>query len=256
MTNYIRCRIPESIPTRYDFFCELTDAVFPELCGKNEGYSAYTRACMSAAKQVGLIDEDEIALGEALDDYMIKEESDFFRLMFEMNEAHKFTSSSPKDVSLMDPANVCPKNNDDYKKENDPKEKKKMLTIRAYKVFDYSFISFCENNTTRTWRTPPTDKKSGDKAKADLFFEGASFFTYLLLKRPECKHNALPFFEKCLGYLGIEINSDIIRSVLGDFGFEHDIHKESVHGTASFHRLANRSTALCGNSRPRHRALP
>lgn len=237
MSKYLSCHIPDRIPGLYDFFCELTDAVFPELFGKNEGYSAYSAACMRAVKQVGLLDEGEAALTAVMDGYIVEENSDLFRLMYEMNEAHKIISGKAKDIDLVNPeTTVSVKSNTGR---NYPPEH----AIRAYKAFSYTLSAFCENNTMRTWRTPP--KNGTGVTAAGNFFKGAVLFTYLLLKRPECKDNVLPFFERCLGYLGIQIESDIIKSVLEDFGFEHE-QKEVLHGNVPFNRLSNRATRLLG----------
>ena len=237
MSKYLSCHVPEYIPGLYDFFCELTDAVFPELAGKNEGYSAYSAACMKAVKQVGLLDNDEAALTAVMDGYIVEENSDLFRLMYEMNAAHKLISGKAKDIDLVNPETVVSVKSSTSK--NPPRE----LAIRAYKAFSYTLSAFCENNTMRTWRTPP--KNGVGVSAAGNFFKGAVLFTYLLLKRPECQDNVLPFFKKCIGYLGIEIKSDIILSSLEDFGFDCE-EKTTCHGDVPFHRLSNRATKLLG----------
>ena len=71
--------IPEKMPSRQHFIKEFLEAIFPDLEAMNctkTGYG-YSVACERAARETGLLNSN-------LEEYELKEDSNLFRLLFEM----------------------------------------------------------------------------------------------------------------------------------------------------------------------------
>ena len=201
--------IPEQMPSRSDFLMMFFDAIFPDLealnCTKT-GYG-YTSACDQAAREIGLLSRD-------LDHVRLEEDSNIFRLMFEMAQSSKLIFN--KNPNL--------------------------IADKAYEYYSETLFTFCDQTSgvIKFWL-----KQNGSNKRVNKSFDAALFFTHLLLSRKACASNRQPFFEKCLEYVGITDIEDAVSNKLFNFDWE-ELGDQGTIGEKSFIRLANKASILLG----------
>lgn len=205
--------IPEKMPSRQHFIKEFLEAIFPDLEAMNctkTGYG-YSVACERAARETGLLNSN-------LEEYELKEDSNLFRLLFEM--AQNSETIFNKTPSL--------------------------LADNAYKQYAYTLSKFTsdECGNIKNWLKEPGSDKT-----VRISFEAALFFSFLLLSRKACLSQRKPFFEKCLEYVGITDIEGAVSYKLFDYDWDEIEKKEPLneeHGDNAFSRLNNNAIILFG----------
>ncbi len=201
--------IPERMPCRSEFLTAFLDAIFPDLdalhCTRT-GYG-YTAACEQAAREAGLF-------SDALAENGLPEDSDVFRLLYEMAQSSEAIFGRTPNL----------------------------LTDRAYARYSDTLFTFCDQDSgsLKGWL-----KQTGSSNRVNKSFDAALFFTFLLLRRPACAQERRPFFEKCLGYVGITDVEDAVCCKLFRFDWAQ-LGGRGTAGAKSFTRLANSASILLG----------
>lgn len=201
--------IPEQMPCRSDFLVMFFDAVFPDLealnCTKT-GYG-YTSACEQAARETGLLSSD-------LEDNRLEEDSNIFRLMFEIAQNSEIIfNKSPS-----------------------------LIADKAYECYSQTLFSFCDqtSGSLKGWL-----KQTGSNNRINKSYDAALFFTFLLLSRKACSSNRKEFFVKCLENVGITDIEEAVSYKLFNFDWE-ELGEQGTIGERTFTRLANKASILLG----------
>lgn len=201
--------IPEQMPSRSDFLTMFFDAIFPDLKAMNctkTGYG-YTSACEQAARETGLL------LNE-LDDNRLEEDSNIFRLMYEMAQSSEtIFNKSPN-----------------------------LIADKAYECYSETLFTFCDQTSgvIKFWL-----KQNGGNKRVNKSFDAALFFSFLLLSRKACVSNCKSFFKKCLEYIGVTEIEDAVSYKLFNFDWE-ELGDQGIIGEKTFTRLANNANILLG----------
>ena len=201
--------IPEQMPSRRDFLTMFLDAIFPDLkalkCTKT-GYG-YTSACEQAARETGLLSSE-------LEDNRLEEDSNIFRLMYEMAQSSEFIFNKATNL----------------------------IADKAYDYYPETLFTFCDQTSgvIKFWL-----KQNGSNKRVNKSFDAALFFTFLLLSRKACATKRKPFFEKCLEYVGITEIEDAVSYKLFNFDWE-ELGVQGTIGERTFTRLANNASILLG----------
>lgn len=201
--------IPEQMPCRSDFLVMFFDAIFPDLealnCTKT-GYG-YTSACEQAARETGLLSSD-------LEDNRLEEDSNIFRLMFEIaRNSEIIFNKSPS-----------------------------LIADKAYEYYSQTLFSFCDqtSGSLKGWL-----KQTGSNNRINKSYDAALFFTFLLLSRKACSSKRKDFFVKCLENVGITDIEDAVSYKLFNFDWE-ELGEQGTIGERTFTRLANKASILLG----------
>lgn len=201
--------IPEQMPSRSDFLTMFFDAIFPDLKALNctkTGYG-YTSACEQAARETGLLTNE-------LEDNHIDEDSNIFRLMFEIAQnSETIFNKTPN-----------------------------LIADKAYEYYSETLFSFCDqtSGSLKGWL-----KQTGSNNRVNKSFDAALFFSFLLLSRKACVSKRKPFFEKCLEFVGVTEIEDAVSYKLFNFDWE-ELGDQGIIGEKTFTRLANNASILFG----------
>lgn len=201
--------IPEQMPSRSEFLTMFFDAVFPDLKALNctkTGYG-YTSACEQAARETGLLSNE-------LEDNRLEEDSNIFRLMFEIAQnSETIFNKTPN-----------------------------LIAGKAYEYYSETLFSFCDqtSGSLKGWL-----KQTGSNNRVNKSFDAALFFSFLLLSRKACASKRKPFFEKCLEYVGVTEIEDAVSYKLFNFDWE-ELGDQGMIGEKTFTRLANNASILLG----------
>lgn len=201
--------IPEQMPSRSEFLTMFFDAIFPDLKAMNctkTGYG-YTSACEQAARETGLLSNE-------LEDNRLEEDSNIFRLMFEIAQnSETIFNKTPN-----------------------------LIADKAYEYYSETLFSFCDqtSGSLKGWL-----KQTGSNNRVNKSFDAALFFSFLLLSRKVCASKRKPFFKKCLEYVGVTEIEDAVSYKLFNFDWE-ELGDQGVIGEKTFTRLANNANILLG----------
>lgn len=222
--------IPETIPSRSEFLTKLLDAIFPDLEEKNfarTGYG-YTAACDYACKELGL------SKGDLDEDDLLVEDSKIFRLMYELNASYE-TIFNKKAAILFSTA-------EKYYLKTSISLTSGEKNCRAYECYSKSLYTFCDqtSGSIKGWLKPASESSRLNKS-----FEIATFFTYLLLMRPECKETRRAFLDYCFSVMGATDFEESVKFELYNFNWE-DIHQTGTIDGRTFNRLTNRPIIVLG----------
>lgn len=222
--------IPETMPTKIDFITEFMDAIFPDLealkCSKT-GYG-YTSACDHAARETGLKSD--------LGDSELGEDSNLFRLMFEMDKASESIFGEKAELIHSTAYKyLTPSVRANY-------DKIELMTQPAYKHYEETLFSFCDqtNGSFKGWL-----KQTGENKRMNKSFEAALFFSFLLLSRNACAANRKSFFNRCLQYVGITDIEEAVAYKLFRFDWD-ELGGEGRIGEKTFTCLNNKAIILFG----------
>lgn len=175
--------LPKALPKKSRFFKELLSAAFPEINSGTEtpGANEYKAACRRVIKELGLADKYSTSGDFTGFIDFTAGNGDFYSVLHEMNEYNKRVFSQ-----------------DYFKNNKQEKQEKKSFESKMvnYNNALYNLVS----SSAKTMESLLDEKSS----KIYRYFETASFFSWLLLKRRECAGTSRDFFEYCLKILGVE----------------------------------------------------
>lgn len=141
-------------------------------------------------------------------------DSNLFRLMFELGESRK---------SIF-------------------KEEPVLIAYKEYKEYYGTIATYFDtgDGAFKSWFA-----REGKSVRRG--FDAALFFSYLLFTREECAASRRPFFEKCLGYVGISDIEDAVACKLFRVDWSELGGQDKLKGV-EFTRLANRAIILLGTA--------